>query len=182
MSDIGRHRFWVSSDRKELLSNLIAVSRPAVSSLPMSWTCWGSSLAPGPCLRVRSSAWWPSSTASSAPFRHSSNRAPVKRSWYCAHAFWMPGGICDITSLLLVLFCFPIQISKHNQDAFTQEVLKDWTNLSEFMLKTVNGEWKLVFPFELNRFFWANRHVFDRFSHKLHRKQDFLSYVIFLLN
>lgn len=71
--------------------------RRAASSRPTWWTCCVNSRVRGPCPRVRSSAWWPSSTASSAPFRHSSNRAHVRPSWSSAPASWTPGVcVCSV--------------------------------------------------------------------------------------
>lgn len=65
--------------------------RHVTNSLPMWWTCWGNSLARGPSLPKRLSAWWESSTVSSAPSRCNWNRAPVKLSWSCAPDSLMPG-------------------------------------------------------------------------------------------
>lgn len=72
----------------------VFVFRPAMSLPPTWWICCGNSPAHGPCLHVRLSAWWPSFTASSVPYRPSLSKAPVRQSWSCVHAFLMPGVYC----------------------------------------------------------------------------------------
>lgn len=89
--------FWILS---------VCASRRAMSSPPMWWTCWGSSLEHDPSRPKRLSAWSASSTASSAPSRCSSNRAPARPSWSCAHAFSMPGRLPTLT----FHFIFPFSL------------------------------------------------------------------------
>lgn len=65
--------------------------RHAMNSPPTWWTSFESKAGPGPSLRRRSSGWWASSTASSAPSRCSWNRARARPSWSCAPGSWMRG-------------------------------------------------------------------------------------------
>ena len=80
---------WLPSSNTPLC--LPVSCRPVVSSLPTWWTCWGSSHVHDPCHRGRLNAWWPSSTASSAPSRHNSSRAPARPSWSWGPASSTPG-------------------------------------------------------------------------------------------
>lgn len=92
--------------------------RHALSSPHMWWTCWGSSPVHGPWLHGRLSAWWASSTASSARSRPSWSRALVRQSWS-----WGPVSLMQGRHVVVVVFKKEYCTESHMNKSFVYQVI-----------------------------------------------------------